>query len=81
MLTKNFENQQVLSSLYRNDVAIYLRDGLSECDIGSVNLHPSKRTHWVAYKKQNYFDSHGCSPSPKLSRFIIKRNVHSSYCQ
>ena len=73
--------QQVLSSLYRNDVAICLRDGLFESDIGSVTLHPSKRTHSVAYNNQNYFDSYGCSLSPKLSRFIIKRNVHCSYCQ
>ena len=64
--------QQVLSSLCRNDVAICLRDGLFETDIGSVNLHPSKRTHSVAYNNQNFFDSYGCSLSPKLSRFIIK---------
>ena len=42
------KSQQVLSSLYRNDVAIFLRDSLFESDVGSVNLHPSKRTHWVA---------------------------------
>ena len=30
--------QKVLSSLYRNDEAIYLRHGLCESDIGSVNL-------------------------------------------
>ena len=72
---------QVLSSLYRNDVAICLRDGLFESDRGSVILHPSKGTHSVAYNNQNYFDSYGCSLSPKLSRFIIKRNVHCLYCE
>ena len=30
----------------------------------NVNLHPSKRTHWVAYSGQNLFDSYGC-PQPK----------------
>ena len=73
--------QQVLSSLCRNEVAVYLRAGLCESDIGSVNLHPSKGTHSVAYNNQNYFDSYGRSSSPKLSRFIIIRNVHCSYCQ
>ena len=75
------KSQQVLSSLHRNDVAICLRDGLFESVIGSVHLHPSKGTHAVAYNNQNYFDSYGCSLSPKLSRFIIKRNVHCSYCE
>ena len=73
--------QQVLSSLYRNDVAVCLKDGRFESDIGSVNLHPSKGTYSLAYNNQKYFDSYGCSLSPKLSRFIIKRNVHCSYCQ
>ena len=63
--------QQVLSFLYRNEVAIHLRDGLCESDIGSVTLHPSKGTHSVANNNQNYFDSYRRSPSPKLSRFII----------
>ena len=73
--------QQFLSSLYRNDVAICLREGLFESVIGSVNLHSSKGTHSVAYSNQNCFNSYGCSLSPKLSRFIIKRNVHCSYCE
>ena len=45
--TSNIKIQQVLSSLYLNDVGIYLRDGPFESDIGFVNLHPSKGTHWV----------------------------------
>ena len=45
--TSNIKRQQVLSSLSLNDVGIYLRDGPFEFDIGVVNLHPSKRTHWV----------------------------------
>ena len=47
--TSNIKIEQVLSSLYFNDVGIYLRDGLFESDIGIVNLHPSKGTHWVCY--------------------------------
>ena len=46
-------------------------------DVGIVNLHPSKGTHWVAYMNEIYFDSYGCSPPQKLSKFIIKRN---GYC-
>ena len=75
--TSNIKIQQVLSSLSLNDVGIYLRDGPFESDIGIVNLHPSKGTHWVCYINENYFDSYGCSPPKKLSKFVIKRN---SYC-
>ena len=46
--SNKYENSTSLSSLFRNDVAIFLRDVLFESDIGSVNLHPSKRTHCVA---------------------------------
>ena len=75
--TSNIKIQQVLSSLSLNDVWIYLRDEPFESDIGIVNLHPSKGTHWVCYINENYFDSYGCSPPKKLSKFVIKRN---SYC-
>ena len=75
--TSNIKLQQVLSSLSLNDVGIYLRDGPFEFDIGIVNLHPSKGTHWVCYINESYFDSYGFSPPKKLSKFIIKRN---SYC-
>ena len=53
----NIKIQQVLSSLSMNDVGIYMRDGPFEADIGIVNLHPSKGTHWVVYINENYFDS------------------------
>ena len=43
--TSNIKIQQVLSSLSLNDVGIYLRHGAFSCDIGVVNLHPSKGTH------------------------------------
>ena len=45
--TSNIKIQQVLDSMGLNNVGIYLRDGLLKSDIGFVNLHPSKGTHWV----------------------------------
>ena len=75
--TSNIKIQQILSSLSLNDVAINLRDDPFKSDIGIVNLHPSKGTHWVSYLNENYFDSYGCAPPKKLSKFIIERN---GYC-
>ena len=57
--TSNIKIQPVLSSLSLNDVGIYLRDGPFESDIGIVNLHPSRGTHWFSYINENYFDSYG----------------------
>ena len=79
--TSNIKIQQVLSSLGLNDVGIYLRDGLFSSDIGVVNLHPSKGTHWVCYINENFFDSYGCVCPKKLSKFIIKRNGFCLYSQ
>ena len=79
--TSNIKIQQVLSSLSLNDVGIYLRDGSFESDIGIVNLHPSKGTHWILYVDENYFDSYGCAPPKKLSKFIIKRNGYCLYSE
>ena len=79
--TSNLRNQQVLSSLTLKDVGIYLRDGPFKSDIGIVNLHPSKGTHWVSYLNENYFDSYGCAPPKKLSKFIIKRNGYCLYSE
>ena len=45
--TSNIKIQNILSSLSLNDVGIYLRDRPFKSDIGNVNLHPSKGTHWV----------------------------------
>ena len=60
-------------------VGIYLRDGPFSTNIGVVNLHPTKRTHWVCYINENYFDSYGIVCSKKLSKFIIKQNGHCLY--
>ena len=79
--TSNIKIQQVLSSLSLNDIGIYLRDGPFEFDIGIVNLHPSKGTHWVCYINENYFDSYGVVCPKKLSKFIIKRNGFCLYSE
>ena len=79
--TSNIKIQQVLNSIGLNNVGIYLRDGPFESDIGIVNLHPSKGTHWVCYINENYFVSYGCSPPKKLSKFIIKRNKYCVYSE
>ena len=80
--TSNIKIQQVLSSLNLNNVGIYLRDGPFSSDVGVVNLHPSKGTHWVCYINEYYFDSYGIVCPKKLSKFIIKRNrccIYSEY--
>ena len=51
-------------------------------DIGIVNLHPSKGTHWVCYINDNYLDSYGCVCPKKLSKFFKKRTgcfLYSEY--
>ena len=73
--------QQVLNSIGLNNVGIYLRDGPFSSDIGIVNLHPSKGTHCVCYINENFFDSYGCAPPKKLSKFIIKRNGYCLYSE
>ena len=80
--TSNIKIQNILSSLSLNDIGIYLRDGPFKSDIGIVNLHPLKGTHWVCYINENYFDSYGVVCPKKLSKFIIKRNglcLYSEY--
>ena len=80
--TSNIKIQKFLTSIGLDNVGIYLRDGPFSSNIGIVILHPSKGTHWVVYMNENYFDSYGCSPRKKLSKFIIKRNgccLYSEY--
>ena len=79
--TSNIKIQQVLSFLSLKDVGIYLRDGPFSSDIGIVNLHPSKGTHWVCFINENYFDSYGVVCPKKLSRFIIKQNGYCLYSE
>ena len=79
--TSNIKIRQILSSLSLNDIGIYLRDGHFESDIGIVNLHPSKGSHWVLYIHGSYFDSYGITPPKKLSKIIIKRNGYCLYSE
>ena len=79
--TSNIKIQQVHSSLSLKDIGIYLRDGPFESNIGIVNLHPSKGTHWVCYINENFFDSYGCVLSKNLSKFIIKRHGYCLYSE
>ena len=72
--TSNIKIRQVLSSLSLNDVGIYLGDGPFKTDIGIVNLHPSRGTHWVINIKYGYFDSYGCPPSKKLLKYLKSKH-------
>ena len=73
--------QKVLTSIGLDNVNIYLRDGPFSSDIGIVNLHPSKGSHWVCYINENYFDSYGVVCPKKLSKFIIKLNGYCLYSE
>ena len=79
--TSNIKIQKILTSIGSDNVNIYLRDGPFSSDIRIVNLHPSTGTYWVCYINDNYFDSYGCSPPRKLSKFIIKRNRYCLYSE
>ena len=79
--TSNIKVQKVLTSIGLDKVNIYLRDGPFSSDIGIVNLHPSKGTHWVCYKNENHFDSYDCVCPTKLSKFIIKRKGYCLYSE
>ena len=77
--TSNVKIYEVLKKIgLDSKVGFYLRDGPFSSDIGVLSLHPLKGTHFVVYRNENYFDSYGCAPPEKLSKFIIKRNGHCS---
>ena len=53
--TSNLEIYEVLKNIgLDTKVEIYLRDGSFSTDIGIVNLHPSKGTHWVCFINENF---------------------------
>ena len=79
--TSNIKIQKILTSIGLDNINIYLRDGPFSSDIGIVNLHPSKGTHWVFYINENFFDSYGCVCPKKQSKFIIKRNGFCLYSE
>ena len=80
--TGNTKINEVLKKLrLHSKMGIYLRGETFSSDIGVVNLHPSKGTHWVCCINEFYFDSYGCAPPKKLSKFIIKRNGYCLYSE
>ena len=79
--TSNIKIQKILTSIGLGNVNIYLWNGPFSSDIGIVNLHPSKGTHWVCYINEKYFDSYGCVCPKKLSKLIIKRNGYCLYSE
>ena len=79
--TSNIKIQKALDSMRLNNVGIYLRDGPFSSDIGIVNLHPFRGSHWVCYINENYFDSYGIVCPKKLSEFIIKQNGYCLYSE
>ena len=64
-----------------NDERNYLRDGPFESNIRIVKLHPTKGSHWIAYKNEKYFASNGCARPQHLSKFVTKRNGHCLYSE
>ena len=79
--TSNMKMQQVFGSIGLDNIDLYLRDGHFSSDIGIVNLHWFKGTHWVVHTNENYFDSYGCMCPRKLSKFNIKRTGYCSYSE
>ena len=81
--TSNMKICKVLKKIgLDSKVGIYLRDGPFSSDIGIVNLHPLKGTHWVCYIKDCYFDSYGCPPPKKLLNYLKnkhKKCIYSEY--
>ena len=45
--TINIKIQEVLKKLNLSNIGIYMRDDNFNTDIGIINLHPYKGTHWV----------------------------------
>ena len=79
--TSNKKIYPALSSLGLNDVDIYPRDEPFSSDIGIVNLHPSRATHWIVYINETYSDSYGCAPPNKLFKFNKKINKQCLYSE
>ena len=72
---------QILCSIGLNNVGIYLRDRPFESDIGIKKFASIKRNSMVCYINENYFDSYGCVPPQKLSKFNIIRNGYCLYSE
>ena len=62
-------------------VGIYMRDGPFSTDIGIVDLHPTKGTHWVCYISGIILIQTVAYVQKKLSMFIKKRNGYCLYSE
>ena len=63
------------------DVEIHFGGGPIKNDLELVNLHPFQGTQWVLFFHECCFDSYGCLPPQKLSKFFLKRNGYCLYCE
>ena len=53
-------------------VGIYSRDDNFSSNYGILNLHPSRRTHWVCSIKDCYFNLYGCIAPKQLPKYFKK---------
>ena len=66
----NLKLKEILHILKLNSTGIYLRDDKFTTTAGKVNLPPTKRTHWVMFSNQKYFDSYGYPPTENIIKQI-----------
>ena len=76
--TFNIKIKEILDILKLNSTGIYLRDDKFTTTAGKVNLHPTKKTHWVMFSNQKVFDSYGCPPPENIIK-QIKNGPYSEY--
>ena len=82
--TSNVKIKEILDTLSAfgilklNSTGIYMRDDKFTTTSGTVNLHPTKGTHWVMFDNEFYFDSYGCPPPTNILNYITK-GVFSEY--
>ena len=80
--TSNIKIYEVLKNIRLDTkVSISLGDGPFSTDIGIVNLHPSKGSHWVLYIKDCYFVSYGCPPPKKLLNYLKNKHKKCFYSE
>ena len=75
--TSNVEIKEILK-LMNTSCGIYMRDDKFITTSGKVNLNPTKGTHWVMFRNQNYFDSYGCPPPLNITK-QINNDIYSEY--
>ena len=57
---------------------VYMRDDKFTTTTGTVDLHPTKGTHWVMFTNQTYFDSYGCPPPTNILN-LNNKGINSKY--